>query len=295
MSHEKILRMDHLCVARRTLPAVRFLMCGVTYPNKGYAINRPSSSVSCIEYVTGGVGHVRIDGQELTLRAGDTYYLPQGHNHCYWSDRQEPWEKIWVNFRGAYADGLAALCGVGGIYRYQGLDTSDLLLRFQYYATHREPEYAAEQCVALLAQLFYRMACRVSTPLQEPQTPVRKMLLYLEQHATEPITLEKIAAACGKSPSQAERLFRRETGSPLYRYALDRKIAIARQLLTETGMSVREIADYLSFSDEFYFSGLFRRKVGMSPTGYRESGGAGAAPPDSTPQEDGPGNERPGS
>ena len=56
----------------------------------------------------------------------------------------------------------------------------------------------------------------------------------------------------------------------------------------------REIADYLSFSDEFYFSGLFRRKVGMSPTGYRESGGAGAAPPDSTPQEDGPGNERPG-
>ncbi len=278
MSHEKILRMNHLCTARPSLPAIRFLMCGTTYPSKSYSINRPSSSVSCIEYVVSGTGHVRIDGQELLLRAGDSYYLPQGHDHCYYADKNDPWEKIWVNFSGPFADGLAALCGVSETYHYPALNTSDLLQKFQYYAAHREPEYAAEQCVALLTQLFYRLSCRVNAPPQEPQAPVRRMLLYLEQHAAEPITLEQIAAVCGKSPSQAERLFRKETGTPLYRYALERKIAIARQLLTETGMSVREIADYLSFSDEFYFSGLFRRKVGMSPTRYRESGGTGLSP-----------------
>ena len=71
-------------------------------------------------------------------------------------------------------------------------------------------------------------------------------------------------------PSQAERLFRAETGIPPYRYYLDRKLELACQLLRETGMSVRDIASYLSFQDEFYFSGLFRRKIGVSPIQYRK-------------------------
>lgn len=273
MSHEKILRMNHLNTALTGQPSVHFLMCGTTYPNKSYLINRPASDISCIEYVISGMGHVQIDGKELTLRAGDTYYLPEGHDHFYYADKKDPWKKIWINFSGRFSSELARLCGLEEVYAIPALDTSDLLQKLQYYAVHQEPEYAAESCTALMMQLFHRMARRVYTPAQEPQAPVRKMLLYLEQHAAEPITLEQIAAACGKSPSQAERLFRTETGIPLYRYALDRKISIARQLLTETGMSVKEIAAYLSFSDEFYFSGLFRRKVGVSPTRYRESGG----------------------
>ena len=35
-------------------------------------------------------------------------------------------------------------------------------------------------------------------------------------------------------------------------------------------MPIRDIASYLSFEDEFYFSGLFRRKVGVSPSKYRK-------------------------
>ena len=97
------------------------------------------------------------------------------------------------------------------------------------------------------------------------------MLAYIEQHETDVIRLEQIASACGKSPSQSERLFRQEMGLPPYRYVLNRKIDLACQLLRETGMSVRDIAAYLSFDDEFYFSGLFRRKMGQSPTQYRKN------------------------
>ena len=96
------------------------------------------------------------------------------------------------------------------------------------------------------------------------------MLDYIEQHETDAIRLEQLAAVSGKSPSQAERLFRATLGLPPYRYVLNRKIEIACQLLTETGMSIRDISSYLSFEDEFYFSGLFRRKMGVSPTQYRK-------------------------
>lgn len=273
MSHEKILRMSHLNEARSPAPDIRFLLCGTTYPHRNYVIKRPASPVTCVEYIVSGAGTVIVDGKEFAIHAGDTYLLPEGHDHYYYADKTDPWEKIWINISGSFIIDLLRMCGIEGIYHFPSMDTSDLLQKIQHYATHGEPEYAAEHCTALLTRLLYRLSRSVHAAAQETQAPVRKMLNYIEQHVAEPITLEQLAAVCGRSPSQAERLFRTETGSSLYRYALDRKIAVARQLLTETGMPVREIAAYLSFSDEFYFSGLFRRKVGLSPTRYRACGG----------------------
>ena len=273
MAHEKILRMTHLNPASPNSTHLLFQLCGTTYPNKNYAINRPASNTACIEYVVSGSGHVRIDEKKYHLRAGDTYYLPEGHDHCYFSDREEPWEKIWLNFSGEFAQNLATLCGVDKTYYYPNLNTSDLLQKFQHYATHTEHTHAFEQCSALLAQLFFRLSNSVYAPPTASDSPVRSMLLYIEQHAAEPLTLEQIAAVCNKSVSQAERLFRAEMGGSLYHYVLEQKISIARQLLTETGMTVKDIAAYLSFNDEFYFSGIFRRKVGVSPSKYRSLGG----------------------
>ena len=272
MAHEKILRMTHLNPLPSDTHAV-FQLCGTTYPNKHYSINRPVSNTACIEYVVSGKGHVFIDGKEYTLQAGDTYYLPEGHDHYYYADRDEPWEKMWVNFSGAFAQRLAALCGVGEIFYYPALNTSDLLLKFQHYSTHAEPTHAFEQCSSILAHLFIRMSNSLCAPTVASGSPVEKMVLYIEQHAAEALTLEQIADVCGKSVSQAERLFRAEQGCSLYQFVLDQKLAIARQLLTETGMTVKDIAAYLSFNDEFYFSGLFRRKVGVSPTKYRTTRG----------------------
>ena len=124
--------------------------------------------------------------------------------------------------------------------------------------------------MALVTPLFFRMSLALSENEQPQRTPVQTMLDYIAQHETDVIRLEQLAAACGKSPSQAERLFRAAMGIPPYRFILNRKIDLACQLLTETGMSVRDIASYLSFDDEFYFSGLFRRKTGLSPTQYRK-------------------------
>ncbi len=273
MKHEKILRMTHLSTDDGKRASVHFWICGTTYSNRNYLINRPLSEVSCIEYVVSGSGTVRINDMEFEVQAGDTYFLPQGHDHCYYAAQDNPFEKVWVNFSGELPNALIRLQGLSGHFHFPGLDTADLLHKFQYYAARRETAYAAEGCIALLEQLFFRMSQFLYAPGEGSQDPVSRMLAYIEQHTADPITLAQIAAVCGKSPSQAERLFRNRTGSSLYHYALDRKIELARRLLTETGMSVKEIASYLSFGDEFYFSGLFRRKVGLSPTQYRESGG----------------------
>lgn len=265
--------MSHLCPPDGKTGFV-FQMCGTTFPNRNYSIRRPASGISCLETVTAGAGVVRLDGQEFILHAGDSYLLPQGHDHVYFSDRDTPWEKSWVNFSGDFSCALFRLWGLEGTCVYRGLDLSDLLLKLQTFTTAHDARFAAEQCAGLMMMAFARMAASLQPPTAAPLSPARQLQLYIERHATEPLRVEQLAARIGLSASQAQRVFQAQVGIPLYRYVLDRKIAIACQLLRETGMPVREIAAYLSFDDEFYFSGLFRRKVGMSPSQYRAAGNA---------------------
>ena len=271
MLKEKIFQMKNI---NDTLPKhldLRFHMCGTTYPNRNYFIHRPQSSVCCMEYIVSGTGEVCIDGTRFSPKAGDAYFLPQGHDHHYESDRSEPWEKIWLNFSGTAVDRMIREYGLEGIYHFPALDISDLLLKFQYHASHPDVPNAAEKCASLITGLFFRLSCAQDRENHPYHTPVQAMIAYIDRHETDVIRLEQIAAACKKSPSQAERLFRAEIGIPPYRYVLNRKIDLACQLLSETGMSVRDVAAYLSFEDEFYFSGLFRRKTGFSPTQYRKA------------------------
>lgn len=270
MFKEKIFQMKSITDALPQKLDLRFHLCGTTYPNKSYVISRPNSSVCCIEYIVAGKGYVRLNERQSTPVAGDTYFLPQGSNHFYGSDRREPWEKIWLNFSGTAVDAFIKLYGIDQTLLFKGLDTSDLLLKFQYYASRPVTESTAEKCTALLMQLFFRMSQALNEEKKKSMAPVQTMLAYIDQHETDALRLEQLANACQKSTSQAERLFRAEMGIPPYRYILNRKIELACQLLTETGMSVRDIASYLSFEDEFYFSGLFRRKTGVSPTQYRK-------------------------
>lgn len=271
MIHEKILRMTHLNPSANREKSIFFMLCGTTYANKNYSINRRASNTACIEYVISGKGYVVVNQEKFTICAGDTYFLPEGANQYYYADRDDPWVKVWVNFSGSFAKKLATLCGLNERYHYPDLNTLDLIQKFQHYAIQPEHSLAFEQCSALLTQLFFRLSAYVYAPVRQ-DTPVERMLLYIEKHATEALTLEQIASVCNKSVSQANRLFRVQTGCSLYHYLLEQKVFIAKQLLTETSMTVKDIAAYLSFNDEFYFSGLFRRMVGVSPSKYRALG-----------------------
>ena len=144
-------------------------------------------------------------------------------------------------------------------------------LHLQTCAAESDPLLAAAKCTGIMTEAFTRMALSLTAQPDLPLSPAQELRRYIDRHITEPLRTEQLAALIGRSVSQAQRLFAAEYGTPLYRYVLDRKLALACRLLRETGMTVREVAAYLSFEDEFYFSGLFRRKIGTSPSRYRES------------------------
>lgn len=92
---------------------------------------------------------------------------------------------------------------------------------------------------------------------------------YIEQNAAQPIGVDELAALISRSVSQTIRIFKKAYGVTPYEYLLNQKLERAKLLLKSTNMRVKDISEALSFSDEHYFSGLFRKKTGMPPGEYR--------------------------
>ena len=182
MLKEKIFQMKAVSEGLPQQLDLRFHMCGTTYPNRNYLINRPASPICCIEYIVSGCGHVQVGDRQFSPHAGDTYFLSQGLDHFYASDRKEPWEKIWVNLSGSFVDRLAEMYGVQNIFHFPGLDTSDLLLKLQYYAARPEATNVTEKCTALINDLLFRMSRAISATEPQKRTPVPAMIAYIEQH-----------------------------------------------------------------------------------------------------------------
>ena len=75
-------------------------MCGVSYCDGSYVIERKQSGFFVLEYVVSGKGTVIEDGIASEAVGGDVYFLRAGRAHHYYSDKNDPWVKIWMNFGG---------------------------------------------------------------------------------------------------------------------------------------------------------------------------------------------------
>ena len=108
----------------------------------------------------------------------------------------------------------------------------------------------------------------------EKRPAINKYALYAknfcDRNIYEKISLEDISKQAGLSVSQLNRVFRQEFGTTVYSYILNNKISIAKSLLTGTSMSVAEIAFLLNFADEHYFSNIFKKKTGLTPSQCRK-------------------------
>lgn len=94
---------------------------------------------------------------------------------------------------------------------------------------------------------------------------------YLRDNVYEDITFEDVLSTVCFSKSYLTRLFREQTGSGVMEYYLGLKIAEARRLISERELSFTQIAERLHFGTIHYFSAVFKKKTGMTPTEYKHS------------------------
>ena len=98
---------------------------------------------------------------------------------------------------------------------------------------------------------------------------VQKVMNYVNLNVAEPLTLKSLAAMCFISPPYLSALFKQETGSTLIDYINTQRVNRAAQLLVQNNHTIAAVAEEVGILDVNYFTKIFKKTLGVTPTRYR--------------------------
>lgn len=101
------------------------------------------------------------------------------------------------------------------------------------------------------------------------QAQMNKLLARFDAHGNSRMTVAEMAATVGLSESWFTTVFKQTSGKTPLQWQLARRIETAQRLLTESDLSVADIAVQLGFSDQAHLTKVFRHVVGETPAAWR--------------------------
>ena len=201
-----------------------------------------------------------IDGKEILLQSGDAILIPPGRVRERRAAEGET-DYVSFNFTSAYPFALP-------LHIEDAMHSDALFLISAFdkingrsYLDHKEEN--AHLLACLLLVLENRVKARGIHPL------VRTIMKYVHGHLGERITLEDIGKETFFSPIYCDTLFKKETGHSIIDYVIEKRIDEAKRLLLEGTVSLSDIAETLGFHDYNYFSRVFKKRSGYTPSAYR--------------------------
>lgn len=105
--------------------------------------------------------------------------------------------------------------------------------------------------------------------IQEYPDPLKKAIVYIKEHYNEQITLDDLCKNAYVSKQMLIRYFNKYFGKSPLVYITEYKLNLIRSLLTSSeDISIKEICSLFGFNDQCYFSRVFKKHIGKSPTEY---------------------------
>lgn len=223
-----------------------------------------------LHYVVAGKGIYTCGGRKYRPTAGEAFVIFPGDLVSYRPDAQDPWEYHWVGFVGAEAKGLLRLCGFSKeqpVRRLAGTPAEDLLHIYEANG----PSAAAEAQMIGRLWIFFANCIRENpkpAPFAAPEY-LTQALRFIRGNFAEDFSVAQLAEHVGVSRSQLYRAFESRFDQSPQAFLQQYRIREAAALLTSTDLSVEEVAASTGFRDPLYFSRVFRRIQGKSPSAYR--------------------------
>ncbi|MCD8388525.1 MAG: AraC family transcriptional regulator [Bacteroidales bacterium] len=231
--------------------------------------------IYCVE----GRGWYTLGTTRHEVEAGQCFILPAQLPHAYGADAEAPWTIYWVHFKGTlaqhYAEGMAVpqtipISADSRIGHRQELFEEIFYTIKQGYG-RENMHYAISLFHHFLGTLRYLRLYRSAGAQSNTQgdDAASRAIHYMKENLGCHLTLEQVAQYAGYAPTYFARLFREQVGHPPLAYFNVLKMQAACQMLDTTDMKITQISGKLGIDDPYYFSRLFTKIIGISPTQYR--------------------------
>lgn len=215
--------------------------------------------------------------KEVELKAGDMFLLFPGEWHTYFPDPDTGWESYWIGFKGKNInDRLEAgfISKDKPIYHVGYSGAIVWLYKEALRIAENEPPFMQQILAGLANHLVGMMYALQRTNELSKSTERMDMMNRAKKHIRESLesnlTIQQVAEQLGMSYSNFRKQFKEHTGISPATYQQDLKLQRAKELLSTTDMSIKEIAYRLNFDSPDYFSAKFKAKTGRKPSEMRQ-------------------------
>ncbi len=243
---------------------------GITYRNMPCYQIRMNSPIACLQYVRYGSGIIISGDRMYRVEMGDTFLLREGIDQIYYSNPDNQFERIWINFKGEFADMLLKLYGIENVILFKDTDT-DKLLRdmFELCGSELERESYQSAIEGKLLEIIQLLA-KNKKAAPKADTNADRIRMYIDRNITENISLSDIAKEFSFSREYIVRMFKKNYGITPHQYILQSKIRISMIMLKGEDSSIEEISNKLNFSAPEHFSQTFYKYTGYRPSAYKK-------------------------
>lgn len=225
-------------------------------------------------YIVGGRGQFLIEDKIYDVSTNNLVIINPGILHTEMSLNAQPLEYIVLGIEGValgeQEDGPFCI-----LDHYESMEISGCLRNILREMEMKNTGYE-DICQAYMEILIIRLM-RI-TAIAVPQEPLAAATnrqcaaarRFIDLHFKEPLTLDQLAQEAHMNKFYLAHTFKEEYGTSPINYMIRRRIEESKYLLTETDLSLSQIAQMLGFSSLSYFSQVFRRTQSTSPMEYRQ-------------------------
>ena len=230
-------------------------------------------------YCVDGAGWYRVGGREYQVEEGQFFVLPAHRPHAYGAAKgDKAWTIYWLHFSGTqapvYAEGALEPQSIRTATNSRISDRNNI---FEEIMQTLQGGYSLEHLRYASALLHHYLASMRYLELYRSQAdekgnyvdPVSAAIHYMRENIEHHVTVDDVLRYVGYSQSHFTSLFKQSTGYSPINYFNQLKVQAACRYLDETNMRVNQICHKVGIEDSYYFSRLFTRVMGLSPTEYR--------------------------
>ena len=216
--------------------------------------------------VTDGTATLNMEGQEHTVTVGDLFFSYPACPYTLVSEGN--FRYLYISFYGSCVRKVFEQLGISRVKPvYRGFDkVSEFWFSAISHLNTSNADLLTES--VLLYTLSFISEKREGAELKPNKNTMFEMVLeYVDNHYREPsLTLGHVAAIFSYTENYLSALFKKQMQLGFNQYVNHRRISYALRLIEEGHDSVRDVAAACGFSDALYFSKVFKKKVGVSPS-----------------------------
>lgn len=250
------------------------------FPQVKYHYNNKESGTkyNILLHCVSGHGWFEVDGERRELKSNQFVIIMGSANYAYGADEDDPWTIYWAHFRGSASNKI-----INTTYLYSDVEIvessrseyridlfEEIFMNFQMGYIKEHYLYTCSLFDLYLHSFIYQKPFRYISNRREAPSFIEKVCSFLEENVSHSLSVADIASFFGYSVSHFSMLFKRESGCSPMDYFIKLKMRRACRYLELTDLRPSQIYSKLGFNDVAYFTRLFKKCIGVSPSTYRK-------------------------